>query len=322
MEKNIAIDYLRFSITDLCNLNCMYCTPLEKSQFLTHDEILRYEEIARLVKLFVKVGIRNLRITGGEPLVKRDIIELIKMLRQIEGLSEISMTTNGVLLNDYAAQLKIAGLDRINISLDTLQKHRFKKITGGDFFDQAWKGIIAALDAGFDPVKLNVIAMKGVNDDEIADFARLTLEYPLVVRFIEFFHTNQRSEKLICSLIPSEKIKEIITAKVGRLYPAPGVKGHGPAQYLRLEQAKGSLGFISGSTTSFCHDCNRIRVDCTGKISPCLFSSQVYDLRRLLRGDADDNMLLEEIKNVLNIKPKYTKKTINDRKIEMSSLGG
>ncbi|MCP4652723.1 MAG: GTP 3',8-cyclase MoaA [Candidatus Omnitrophica bacterium] len=321
MEKN-TIDYLRLSITDWCNLNCIYCTPLEKKQFLSHADVLRYEETVRLTKLFTQAGIRKVRITGGEPLIKKGIIQLITMLKQIPALQEISMTTNGVLLKQYADQLKQAGLSRINISLDTLKPDRFLKITGKNCFHQVWKGIEASLKAGLNPIKLNVIPMKGVNDDEIIDFAKLSLKYPLIIRFIEFFHTNQRSEKYLNLLIPSEKVKNIITEKCGTLHPVKKIKGYGPADYYTLDNAKGKLGFISGSTTSFCDSCNRLRVDCAGKVSPCLFSGPIFDIRPLLRSNTSDEAIVEEIKRNVTQKSFYTKHSTNCRAIEMSSLGG
>ena len=201
MENNIGIDYLRLSLTDRCNLNCLYCTPLERGQFLTRGEVLSYEEIVRAVSLFVKAGVRKLRLTGGEPLIKKNIVGLIKMLKRIDSLEEIAMTTNGVYLKDLASPLKAAGLDRVNISIDTLKKEKYKSITGFDYFDDVWAGIKESLGSGLNPVKLNVILMKGLNDDEVLDFARLSFEYPLVIRFIEFFPTNKRSSKLSGALI-------------------------------------------------------------------------------------------------------------------------
>ncbi|MFH2138546.1 MAG: GTP 3',8-cyclase MoaA [Candidatus Omnitrophota bacterium] len=316
------IDYLRLSITDWCNLNCMYCTPLEKDQFLHHDDVLRFEEMTRLVRLFAMQGIRKVRITGGEPLIKRGVADLVRMLKNIGILDEISMTTNGILLKDLVVDLKAAGLDRINISLDTLKKDRFIKICGKDALDEVWRGIKEAIKCGLDPVKLNVIPMKGINDDEIVDFARLTLEYPLSIRFIEFFHTNQRSEKLLKSLVPSQQTKQDIINSLGELEPVNTVWGNGPAKYYKLSKAKGAIGFISGSTSTFCEDCSRIRVDCAGKISPCLFSGHICDARTLLRGDIADDRIQEKIADILKNKSKYSKFTIDDRKIEMSTLGG
>ncbi len=316
------IDYLRFSLTDRCNLNCIYCTPLQKSQFLSHDEILSYEEITKVVALFVKAGIRKLRLTGGEPLTKRNITELITMLKGIKGLEDLSMTTNGVYLEGLAESLKESGLDRINISIDTLKKEKFKRITGFDYFDNVWHGIEKALKAGLTPVKLNVILMKGINDDEISDFARLTLDFPLVIRFIELFPTNKRSVKFAGSSIKNEEVKKRITGDFGIMERVTNVKGNGPAQYCKIKDSKGSIGFISSYSKNFCGKCNRIRIDCAGRVSPCLFSKPAYDLRHLLRNAQDDEALLEIIKDIFEIKPKFKKDTIHKPQLEMSSIGG
>lgn len=321
MENNI--DYLRFSLTDKCNLNCVYCTPLEKSHFLAHQEVLTYEEIAKVAALFVKAGIRKLRLTGGEPLIKKDITGLIRMLKGIQGLEEIAMTTNGIYLEGLARGLKQTGLDRINISIDTLKKEKFKSVTGYDFFDEVWKGIKKAIEVGLAPVKLNTILMKGINEDEILDFARLTLDYPLIVRFIEFFPMNKRSLKLSDCLVKSEDAKEEITRHFGAIENVSQVKGNGPARYYKLKDSKGLLGFISSYTETFCDKCNRIRVDCAGRVSPCLFSGHIYDLRPLLRSGAAESELLAYIKNIFKMKSGYNKKkTIGAKGLEMSSIGG
>ncbi len=323
MEKDLTVDYLRFSLTDRCNLNCIYCSPLKKSQFLGRDEILRYEEIVKVVSLFVRAGIRKLRLTGGEPLIKKDLIELIKMLKSIEGLEEIAMTTNGVCLDLLADGLKKAGLDRVNVSLDTLRKERFRHIAGSDHFEDVWSGIERSIEAGLKPVKLNVILMKGINDDEIADFARLTLKRPLIVRFIEFFPTNKRSFKFAGSLIKSGDVRKKIAGKFGEIYKVSGVRGNGPAEYYKIKDSAGALGFISNASRDFCGECNRIRVDCAGRVSPCLFSGHVHDLRPFLRDGLGDDKLLAHLKNILSAKYDYNKKkTANRRGIEMSTIGG
>lgn len=316
------VDYLRLSLTDKCNLNCVYCTPLEKEKFLGRDEVLSYEEITKAVSLFVDAGIRKVRLTGGEPLIKKDIDVLIGMLSNIEGLEEISMTTNGVYLKNLAVKLKHSGLDRINISIDTLNKERFKSITGFDSFDSVWSGIKEALEIGLSPVKLNVILMKGINDDEISDFAQLSLDYPLAVRFIEFFPTNKRSMKFSGCLLNNGDVKKEITEKFGAIEIAPWVKGNGPAEYFKLKGSKGLIGFISSSSGNFCDDCNRIRMDCAGRISPCLFSGPILDMRELLRPNLEEDKLLSRIKEIFIIKPRYNKNKIADPKIEMSSIGG
>lgn len=316
------IDYLRLSVTDRCNLNCMYCAPLGGKQFLSHEEVLRYEEIARLVKIFVKVGIRKVRITGGEPLIKKNILDLITMLKGIDHLEEISLTTNGVNLDKMALSLKTAGVDRINISLDTLRKKRFKVITGCDVFESVWEGIQQALEVGFSSVKVNVIPMRTINDDEIFDFVQLSLKYPLVVRFIELFSTNESSRKQEDLRITNKEVEKKIEGQFGGMKLCSRIKGNGPAQYYEINGAKGVIGFISNFSRDFCGDCSRVRVDCAGRISPCLFSGHAYDARPLLRNYKQENKLLSDIKNVILMKSKYTKETRGTREVEMSSLGG
>lgn len=322
MEKNIKIDYLRLSITDMCNLNCLYCTPLTKHEFLKREEVLRYEEITRMVGVFVKAGIRKVRITGGEPLIKKDIIDLVKMLKSINGLEELSMTTNAVDLSGIAWGLKKAGLGRINISLNTLNKKRFELITGFDYFKDVWDGVNQALACGFNTVKLNFIPLRGINDDEIIAFARLALETKLIVRFIELFPVNNRSKELNKHAMTNKEIKQMISGYFGELVPISGVTGNGPANYFRLKGFKGVIGFINSYTENFCSGCSRVRVNCAGRVSPCLFSGYLYDIKPLLRQGIDDSQLLAYIKGIINGKSCHTKDTVSDYKIEMSSVGG
>ena len=319
----MTIDYLRFSLTDRCNLNCFYCTPLDRNQFLSRQEVLTYEEIIRAVSLFVKLGIKKLRLTGGEPLIKKDVAWLIGMLKAINGLDEISITTNGIYLKELACPLKDAGLDRLNVSIDTLKKDRYKVITGFDYFDDVWDGIEEAMKTGFDPVKLNVILVKGVNDDEVKDFVRLTYSYPLIVRFIEFFPTNRRALKLADSSVKNDTVKEIIQNNFGYMESISGVKGNGPAEYYKLADSKGCIGFISSYTEDFCSGCNRIRIDCAGRICPCLFSGHTHDIKPLLRNSAqDDKAIIEYMKEVFEIKSRYRKNANDCHLVEMSSIGG
>ncbi len=320
--KNRAVDYLRLSVTDKCNLNCLYCAPFEKSGIITANEILSYEEVVRLVGAFVKKGVRALRLTGGEPLLRRDIVGLIRMLKNIKGLQDISLTTNAVLLKNTAYQLKSAGLDRVNISLDSLKKERFAYIVGSDIFDDVWAGIQGALDAGLHPVKLNTVIMKGINDDEILDLAGLAYRFPLTIRFIEFFPTNSLSRQLTDWLIDNNEVKAGIEASFGRLQKILEARGSGPAEYYKPKGSKGLIGFISSSSRNFCKACNRIRVDCAGRISPCLFSGAKYELGKILRKLKSDDELTGYIEDVLKMKPKYNKNNVNAGTVEMCTLGG
>lgn len=319
----IKIDYLRFSITDRCNLNCLYCAPVERDIILAREEVLRYEEIVILVRAFVKAGIKNLRLTGGEPLGRKNIVDLICMLKTIGGLEEISVTTNGVYLENLADKLKKAGLDRVNVSLDTLKKERFKSITGSDCFDNVWAGIEKSLGAGLSPVKLNVIVMRGINDDEITDFVHLATTRQLIIRFIEFFPTNKRFNRLAGYLVKNERIKEEIVKQFGRIERAYKIKGNGPSEYYNIGGSKGLIGFISNVSGNFCYECNRIRVDCAGRVSPCLFSGHICDLRPFLRNKSRESELSRTINDVIRIKPRFTKSQIESCcGIEMSSVGG
>ncbi|MFC1807466.1 GTP 3',8-cyclase MoaA [Candidatus Omnitrophota bacterium] len=316
------VDYLRLSITDKCNLDCSYCNPAQKGEFLTHDEVMRYEEMRRVVKVCVGLGIRAVRITGGEPLIKKNITDLVRMLKEIDGLKELSMTTNGVYLKDMAPHLKKAGLDRINISIDTLGNEKYKTITGQDRLDDVWEGIHSAIDAGLEPVKLNAVVMKGVNDDELLDFARLTLRHPLIVRFVEFFPTTKRSKGLMHYAIDNIEVKNKIMAHFGQMMQVSEIKGNGPARYYKLKDSSGAIGFISSFSSDFCGDCNRMRIDCAGKISPCLFSGHTYDLREVIRKQASDDELRALIRNVINMKSEYNKNETDKCAVEMSSIGG
>ncbi|HOI42790.1 MAG TPA: GTP 3',8-cyclase MoaA [Elusimicrobiales bacterium] len=326
----MGIDYLRLSLTDRCNLNCVYCTPLEKKGFLRHEDLLRHEEIARAVAAFVKAGVRKVRLTGGEPLVKKNIAGLVRMLRGIPGLEELALTTNGLLLAELAAPLREAGLDRVNISLDSLKKETFAKITGADSFDRVWRGVEAALEMWPRGVKLNVVLMRRLNEAEAADFARLTLDRPLAVRFIEFYATNERAARLGDALVPTAETRRRIEDALGPLEAVAPSAADGPARVYKLRGAAGDgagpaagrIGFISGRSDYFCGACNRVRMDCTGKVYPCLFSGATHDLKDLLRRGAPEEALASYIKKIFLVKSNHRKDTPGSGHIEMSSIGG
>lgn len=318
----MAVEYLRISLTDRCNLNCIYCTPLEKNGYLPHEELLRHEEIARAAAAFVRDGVTKIRLTGGEPLIRKDVVELVRMLKAIPGLKELALTTNGMRLGALAKDLRSAGLDRVNISLDTLKEKTFKEITGSSGLDKVLEGINSSLEAGFSQVKLNVVIMRGINDAEVEDFARLSIERPITVRFIELFPTNKRSTKLFNAHFPTAEAKKRIEAAFGPLEQLRAGHSDGPARVYKLGGAKGQLGFISGRSDYFCGSCNRMRMDCTGKVYPCLFSPATHNLRDLLRGGADDDALADYIKKIFLVKSNYKKDSPTAGHIEMSSLGG
>ncbi|MBM7557670.1 GTP 3',8-cyclase MoaA [Halanaerobacter jeridensis] len=275
------IDYLRISITDRCNLRCRYCMPAEGVENISHDEILSYEEIAEIVAAGADLGIKKIRLTGGEPLVRKGVPDLVRMLNQIAGIEEIAMTTNGILLPQSGAELVKAGLERVNISLDTLQEEKFKKITRFEQYQEVLTGIETALEVGLAPVKINVVVMKGINDDEILDFVNLSKKYNVHVRFIEFMPSGNKKLEQEKRYLGIDKVKEIIK-KEEQLLPTEFNTGNGPAYYYQVGDSLGSIGFINAISNHFCSDCNRLRLTATGQLRPCLFSEEEIDLSEAL----------------------------------------
>ena len=284
------IDYLRISITDHCNLSCSYCAPLGGRMKLTHAEILSYEEICRLTQAAVQAGISKVRITGGEPLMRKGVVEFCRMLSGVEGLESITLTTNGVRLRQLAPQLQDAGVQRVNVSLDTLRPGSFHKITGYDLLSQVLAGIEMAEEVGLHPVKINTVVMRGVNEDEIEDFARLTLEKPYHVRFIELMPFNGSSEHQSLFVPVEEMVKRV--KRVGDLSLEPAAKSSGPTRLCSLPGAKGKVGFIAPLSYHFCGSCNRLRLTADGKLRPCLFSEEEIDIKGSLRAGAPTKELM------------------------------
>jgi len=324
-SNNRKINYLRLSITDRCNLRCMYCMPEEGMDFLTHENVLRYEEILRIVGLSVQRGIRKVRLTGGDPLVRKGFTDFLKKMSQIEGLEEITLTTNGVLLKKYAAEIKDCGVHRINISLDSLKPEKFKKITGKDLFGQVWDGIQEVEKLGFAPIKINVVAIRGINDDEIEDFGRLTLEKPYHIRFIEHMpigdNNNWNAEKFLPILEIYNRL-----SNVGPLVPVKRRNNlDGPAQRYKIENARGEIGLIGALSNHFCTVCNRLRLTAGGHIRSCLFSENEIDVMPELRGGKSDEAILALIEKAINEKPeRHNLKKQGQRSCvrQMSSIGG
>ncbi|GLI34964.1 GTP 3',8-cyclase MoaA [Desulforhabdus amnigena] len=294
------IDYLRLSITDRCNLRCLYCMPAGGIPKLDHDGILRYEEIMRIARIAVHMGISKIRITGGEPLVRKDVLYLCENVAKIPGLKSLSLTTNGVLLSQFADSLFRVGIKRINISLDTLNPAKFEMITRRNLFHEVWEGIEAAQKAGFAPIKLNTVVMRGVNDDEIEDLARLTFRYPFHVRFIEFmpFRPDEQCRKFLSS----DEILDRLS-KVAPLLPAQSINSNGPALHYRFPGALGKVGIISPISHHFCSSCNRLRVTSDGKLRTCLFASEETDLLSLLRQGALDEDIIQHMRQAIARKP-------------------
>ncbi len=297
-----TINYLRISVTDRCNLRCQYCMPEEGIPLIDHEDILRYEEILRLVRVYAQEGINKVRITGGEPLVRKGIVNFITELSAIPGIRDLSMTTNGVLLKDFARPLKVAGLKRINISLDAVDPETFFRITRRNKFHDVWAGIQECITVGLSPVKLNVVIINGTNEKEVFDFARLTLDFPLVVRFIEYMPAGESrwNHELV---YPNSHIKEQIQ-ELGTLIPLPDEKNDGPAVRYQLKNSLGEIGFINPISSHFCHLCNRIRLTADGHLRTCLFHDDEIDLKPFLRNGCDDEKLREKLLHALEKKPK------------------
>jgi cyclic pyranopterin phosphate synthase len=295
------IDYLRLSITDRCNLRCVYCMPQEGIIPFTHKEIIRYEEILRVIKIGAGLGVRKVRLTGGEPLVRRNVSFLVSALKKIPGIEDLSMTTNGTLLEQHAQELADAGLDRVNVSIDSFHAERYREITRGGALEAVMRGIAAAEKAGLKPVKINMVPIRGVNDEEVLEFARLTLPSDCHVRFIEFMPSGDNEYWSPERYISTEELKKII-GKLGPLVPVR-VRRNGPSRYYRIGGAQGVVGFISAITHHFCSDCNRLRLTADGKLRPCLFSETEIDLKSALRGGAPDEEIARLFRLAIKVKP-------------------
>lgn len=338
------INYLRIAVTDKCNFRCIYCMPVDGVAPRAHDELLSAEEIARFVRLVAGEGIRRVRLTGGEPLVSRRIIPLIRDIRAIPQIEDISLTTNGALLPKRAPQLKDAGLDRVNISLDTLDPTLFGKITRLGRLEQTMAGIDAALVWGFEPVKVNCVVVRRLNQD-VAALARLTLDRPIHLRFIEYMPIGDEHTSSHCTVdphapalnpelwdasdtVPSDELRARINAGVaatglGELEPldindAP--VGAGPARYWRFPGATGTVGFISAMSNHFCANCNRLRLTADGNVRPCLFSDAEYSVRDALRR-GDDMQVLSIWRDAVAHKPQEHA-IIEGTQRFMSQIGG
>jgi len=320
-QFNRVIDYVRISVTDRCNLRCRYCVDGD-FPFTSHEEILRYEEIIRFVKICSELGVTKVRLTGGEPLTRKGIPYLFKEIFSIEGINDVSLTTNGVLLGQKILELKEAGLKRVNISLDSLKRERFAEITRVDAYDEVLMSIEKAIYAGISPIKINTVVIRDFNDDEILDFARLARKWGLEVRFIEFMPFGDSGLWDKSRIVPSREIEERIRAA----YPLVPLLNttRGPAKVYGIEGSEGRIGLISPVSTHICSECNRIRLTSTGMIRPCLFSDTEYDVKSLLRKDAGNDEIRKFVKDVVKAKPanKHEMGQIRKCQRNLRNIGG
>jgi GTP 3',8-cyclase len=294
------VEYLRISVTDKCNLRCVYCMPLHGLPWLKRADLLSYEEIATIVGTMAPMGLRRVRITGGEPLVRRDVTRLVAMIHAVPGIDDIALSTNAVLLADMAEELKAAGVRRVNISLDSLRRDRVDAIARRPgSFDQIMAGLAAAERVGLLPLKINVVVMRGRNEDELADFARITMDRPWHVRFIEVMPVGENLDISAREYVPApEMLRQV--ASIGNLKPVPGPPGNGPATYFRFPGAPGTVGVITPMSHNYCDDCNRMRLTADGQLRPCLFGDLQTNLRDPLREGQPLEPLIQE---TLRIKP-------------------
>jgi cyclic pyranopterin phosphate synthase len=315
------ISYLRISVTDRCNLRCKYCMPPEGIALIPHSDVLRYEEILSIVRVAVEMGINRVRLSGGEPLARAGLVDLVRMLSDVKEIEDLSLTTNGVLLKSQAAALKGAGLRRVNISLDSLKRAMFKEITGHNRLSEVLDGIEEAKKVGLEPIKINVVVMRGVNEDELLDFARMTMD-GWNVRFIELMPILNRGMQQT-EFVPAKEMWDTVSA-LGALQPCTPLTGNGPASYYQLPGAKGTLGFITPVSDHFCFKCNRLRLTADGKLLPCLLSGEEVDLRSALRAGASPEDIRRLILKAVASKPEghRVSQGIVGQKRPMTQVGG
>ncbi len=327
-----TIDYLRISLTDRCNFRCIYCMPEDGVCQIDHNDILRIEEIEELVRIASGLGIRSVRLTGGEPLVRKGVVDLVDSITKMDGIENVSITTNGVLLPSMAQDLKDAGLNRVNISLDTLDADQFRYVTRVGNLQDTLDGIESALAAGFNPVKVNAVTVRSL-DQDFLEFAKLSIARPLHVRFIEFMPVGDSESTGIDGLgwgkqdvIPSAELLETINARAieaGMEPLKPAVEnplGWGPARYYEFPNALGTVGFISPLSRHFCSECNRLRVTADGKIRPCLFSDDEFDIKSALRTGSDE-AVKDVLMEALGAKPDEHHDKVGTER-GMSAIGG
>jgi cyclic pyranopterin phosphate synthase len=319
-----AINYLRVSVTDRCNLRCIYCMPPQGVEKDPHADILRYEELALVIRAAAEIGITKVRLTGGEPLARLGLSEFVRMIAAIPGIDDLSMTTNATLLAGQAERLAEAGLHRVNVSLDTLDPERFAAITRRGRLEDVWAGIAAARAAGLTPIKFNMVVVRGLNDDEIVDFARKTLSEGWHVRFIELMPIGANAGWAGDGSVPIPEVRARIESELGPLEPIHGPRGNGPARYHQLAGAEGTIGFIGALSGHFCPTCNRLRLTADGRLRPCLLNEREIDLRAALRSGADVETVRDLLAQAIQSKPKRHRleEALAPRDRTMAQIGG
>jgi cyclic pyranopterin phosphate synthase len=324
---NRPISYLRISVTDRCNLRCEYCMPEEGVPSVAHEAILTYEEIETVVRAAAELEISKVRLTGGEPLVRLGVVDLVKMISGIPGIDDLAMTTNGTLLPRYASALAEAGLRRVNISVDSLRPERFARITRGGRLQDVLEGIETARRVGLDPVKMNTVVIRGMNDDEVVGFARQTIEEGWNLRFIELMPVGSGSlvgDEWRQKVVTAEEMRRKIESELGPLTAAKASVGNGPARYYRLPGANGTVGFITPISEHFCYRCNRMRLTADGQLRPCLLSDAEIDVRTPLRQGAGIAEIKELLLRGVQSKPRkhHLAESVTSLRRTMSQLGG
>ena len=331
---NRPVHDLRISVTDRCNFRCTYCMPLDEYEWLEKSEVLSFEEITRLARLFVQLGVEKIRLTGGEPLARRDLDKLVAKLSALDAAPELCLTTNGSLLAEKVAALKVAGLRRINVSIDSLKPDRFRRITKRGDLDKVLEGLFAAKNHGLQPIKINAVIERGVNDDEILDLVAFSREHGFAIRFIEYMDVGNANQWKSEKMVAKKEILGIVNAhfplrQIGR------EKGSAPSVDYQFVDGSGDIGVIASVTEPFCRTCTRARLTADGKFVTCLFSNQGYDLKKLMRGGATDAEILQVLSSIwLKRKDRYSEERLvalhsptgydpkERKKIEMISLGG
>ncbi len=293
---------LRVSVTDRCNIRCFYCMPNEHVQFKPRHEILSFEEIERFVGVVAQLGVNRVRITGGEPLVRADLADLVRLLKQVPGIDDLAMTTNGLLLADQAVELRRAGLSRVNISLDGLSEETFARVTRRQGVDRVLAGIAAAQQVGFEKIRLNAVAIRGITEPEIIPLGRFARASLLELRFIEFMPLDADRKWQSDQVLSGEEIRAVLQREFGPLVPAARPDRSQPAVDYQFADGVGRIGFINPVTEPFCKDCNRLRITAEGQLRNCLFSTEEWDVRNLLRGCASDQEVAQWVKACVGAK--------------------